>query len=246
MGLFLLTTAMNAQQIPGPPPVRNMPDSLPMQSILYDLDQMVTKRQISSQERTEWFRRKGLVSQKDGQINIEIINQVERVQFRKRLLPDSMASLGRHGEIEGKYLDYARSTFKFSPGFTTGVLYGKSLKYRCLMMKDQTVTGSDDYRDNGADGSGINIGIIDGGYTGLTAAINAGNAPVNYTEVNYAGDTFESGGDHGTRCVENVFDHAPGADYFIYKIVNLTDLGAAVDHAVANNARCAVAFHKLV
>jgi len=234
MGLFLLTVTIKAQQISGPPPTRSMPDDLPMQSILYELDQMVTKRPLSSQEMTEWISSKGLVSRDNGRINVEIINKIGESSLPTEIVARFKGEIGTIWRNRVSIWVMPNQLIRLAQALPSGFYMEKA---NIPMPDDQGpgVTGSDDYRDNGADGSGINVGIIDGGYTSLTAAIDAGNAPATFTQVNYTGDTFRSGGTHGTQCVENVFDHAPGATYFIYKIGNLTDLGSAVLHAVSNN-----------
>ncbi len=91
------------------------------------------------------------------------------------------------------------------------------------------VTGSAAWRNGGANGAGRTIAVIDTDYAGLTMAINNGDAPASFTAVNNSGDPFEDSNTHGTGCVEAVFDHAPGANYVLYKIDSLADVGDAVD-----------------
>lgn len=96
-----------------------------------------------------------------------------------------------------------------------------------------TAINSDGYTPGG---SGRVIAVIDSGYISLTAARNNGDAPTvaNTTQINYTPSAFESGTQHGTGCVEAVFDHAPAATYRLYKIDSLTDMGTAVNDAQAN------------
>ncbi len=100
------------------------------------------------------------------------------------------------------------------------------------------LVNSDSYNTAGAGGAGLTIAVIDGGYAGLTAARTAGAAPTvaNSTQFNYTGDAFESGGSHGTSCLETTFDHAPNAQYLIMKINSLSDMGTAVQDAINNGA----------
>jgi hypothetical protein len=93
---------------------------------------------------------------------------------------------------------------------------------------------SDSYIANGLDGSGINVAIFDGGFDSLTEARAQMAAPQagNTTVYNNTGNPLESDGRHGTGCVESVFDHAPGANYFICKIYSVSDMGDAVDWCI--------------
>jgi hypothetical protein len=100
------------------------------------------------------------------------------------------------------------------------------------------MTGSDSYRDGGANGSGKTIAVIDGGYDNLTEARANGDAPTtgSSTNVNYTLSSFESSGSgtHGTGCVEASFDHCPGATWRIYKVNSVADKGTAVDNGDNN------------
>lgn len=90
------------------------------------------------------------------------------------------------------------------------------------------------YIANGAGGNGIRIAVIDLGFDLFTEARNAGHISNNTTVINLAGGNFEDPNDspHGTACLETVFDHAPNAIYFAYKVEDLTDLGAAVEDCI--------------
>ena len=94
---------------------------------------------------------------------------------------------------------------------------------------------SDGYRDGGKNGTGKRIAVIDNGFTGLTAAGNSGVAPSSFTSADYSGNGLQTGSVHGTACVEVVWDHAPGASYYIYKTLSGTQFGNAVDAAIAAN-----------
>jgi hypothetical protein len=96
------------------------------------------------------------------------------------------------------------------------------------------VTNSEDYRDHGADCTGVTIAVIDSGYIGLVMARANGDAPppASTTQVNYTPSPFESETTHGTGCTEALFDHCPDAMWRLYKIDSATDLGTAVTDAI--------------
>lgn len=95
------------------------------------------------------------------------------------------------------------------------------------------VTGSAAWRDGGADGAGLTVGVIDSDFAGLDAAASNGDLGA-WTAVNYTGDPLQDSSVHGTACAETVHDHAPGAEYRLYKVESETDLGAAVQDCIDN------------
>lgn len=100
-------------------------------------------------------------------------------------------------------------------------------------------TGSEAYREAGANGNGIRIAIFDNGFCDLTLSQGNGDAPIWDSIVDTA--VFSSGGltdcgtTHGTKIVEVAYDHAPGATYCLYKVasgLSASDLNQAVDAAI--------------
>ena len=107
------------------------------------------------------------------------------------------------------------------------------------------VVNSASYRDGGADGSGITIAIIDGGYVDLINSENSGHAPTgsqvekltcNPICVSNSGPGFVGESDHGTGCVEAAFSHASGANFRLYTISGLTQIALAVADAIDHGA----------
>ncbi len=96
------------------------------------------------------------------------------------------------------------------------------------------VMNSDSYIDNGADGSGIYVAIIDIGFRLLSEAVFGGYLPLFFIPFDWTGTGLETGVEHGTACFETVYDHAPAAAFQIHKTYNTTDLGNAVDVAIAS------------
>lgn len=97
------------------------------------------------------------------------------------------------------------------------------------------IMNSNAYRDDGYDGSGIKICVIDVGYGGLTQSELTSDAPANYASYNYTPRALKSNvdGSHGRFVLETVYDHAPGASYVIMKVDSQTDLGQAVQDAIS-------------
>ena len=97
------------------------------------------------------------------------------------------------------------------------------------------VVNSIAYENNGSNGAGISIAVIDSGFSNLTQAKDNGDAPNTWIEVNYVGGGFEDGTNrHGTGCVEAMFDHAPGSTYRLYRVESSSDMASAVQDAIDN------------
>jgi hypothetical protein len=84
---------------------------------------------------------------------------------------------------------------------------------------------------NAPGGAGIKIAVIDVGFNGLLNAIANGSAPANYDSTDYSSSGVLNGSSHGVAVLETVFDHAPDADYHIYKVVNSSQCVSAVYRA---------------
>ncbi len=91
----------------------------------------------------------------------------------------------------------------------------------------------------GPAGGGKRVAVFDYGFAGLQTVINAGfaKAPafvsLNGTTSNVAGVNI-GGQEHGTSCVETIYDHAPDADYELYVVDNATERGNAVTSCIAH------------
>ncbi|MES2774004.1 MAG: hypothetical protein V4722_07455 [Bacteroidota bacterium] len=102
------------------------------------------------------------------------------------------------------------------------------------------VMNSSGYKTGSAPGgSGKRVAIFDWGFRSLQTIIDAGNAKtpayvgLGGTASSIAGVNFTDA-EHGTGCVEMVYDNAPDATYEIYGNANTTEKGAAVDDCIAH------------
>jgi hypothetical protein len=93
------------------------------------------------------------------------------------------------------------------------------------------VHNSAGYVSSGPGGSGKKIAIIDVGFNGLIAAVDAGRAPADYDTTDYSGSGVLNGSSHGVAVTETVFDHAPNAEYYLYKVINASQCASAVNDA---------------
>ena len=88
-------------------------------------------------------------------------------------------------------------------------------------------------------GSGKRVAVFDNGFFNLSGAITNGKAKTpayvgNGGVASTVAGVNYSGNEHGTACVETVYDHCPNATFEIYANSNTTEKGAAVDDCIAH------------
>jgi hypothetical protein len=213
-----------------------MPKGLPMQSILFDAEQMAVEVPVPFTQLKRRLENRGITMDHKGRVHVEIIGP----PGSKALSADVIAKFG--GEVSntwrhrveawipiGQLSNVARA---LPPGYF--MQRAEPPGYEQVPGEGPMVTNSDDYRNNGANCTGLTIAVIDVDYDNLTQARNNGDAPPAgvTTQINYTPNPFEDVEAHGTGCLEAAFDHCPGATWRLYKIDSLTDLGRAVNDAV--------------
>ena len=112
-----------------------------------------------------------------------------------------------------------------------------------VISEGVSLTGADDYHNAGYYGQGTKVAIIDLGFSGLSAAIAAGefgsgsgyggSAVIDPTCTHdYTGTGLEADTAHGTAVAEIVHDMAPQATLCLMKISDELDLENAKDDAI--------------
>ena len=85
----------------------------------------------------------------------------------------------------------------------------------------------------GAKGQGVKVAIIDGGFKGADKLRE--DMPVRRWFRDYTYTGIYAGTDaHGTACAEIIYDVAPGAELYLYKIADIVDLENAKDRCIQN------------
>lgn len=101
-------------------------------------------------------------------------------------------------------------------------------------FEGMALQNADEYVAAGKDGSGIKIAVIDYGFDSLSEVIGAGGLPAMIDTTSFTNGNFmQYGGKHGTGCLEAIYDNAPGATYYAYRIANGTHFGAAINDCIA-------------
>ena len=237
--LFFVPAA-RAQLLPQPPPPSRMPRDLRMHSVLWEAQtDLASKPLLDATERALELGRRGLTVH-EGRVHVEIVAP-EGVDAGSRV---NVAPFG--GRVDRSYLNHVDAwvppdrlielATALPPGF---VLEKANEPWPDAVPGEGPgtgVTNSAGYRNAGSNGTGLTIAVIDTGWEGLSAAQNSGDGPIaaNTARIDYATGDFESGGTHGTGCMEAAFDHCPGALWRLYKVDSSADMGAVVTNCIAN------------
>ena len=233
----LLAGPLLAQPMP-PPPDPVMPKSLPMQSILYDAEVLATSRSWGKGELQGQLALREIRLSEDGLVHVTIVGPEDQ----PAIPVSTVAAVGGRDDVAWRHQRDAWVPVLRLTELARSLPPGHFLQ-RAQAPDPVDVSGegpmainSDGYRDGGGDGSGLTVAIIDMGFDGLTEAWENGDIPSPYVWVNYTPYALESVTSHGTGCLEQAFDHAPGAAYRIYMIDSSTDMPPAVvdayDHGV--------------
>ena len=82
----------------------------------------------------------------------------------------------------------------------------------------------------GVRGQGVKVAVIDGGFKGADEL--PGNMP-GFWWVDFTGEGIYTGESvHGTACTEIIYDVAPEAEFYLYKVGDLVDLENAKDRSI--------------
>ncbi|MBN2548318.1 MAG: S8 family serine peptidase [Anaerolineales bacterium] len=234
----------NRRQAPEPSPTNLEIKSLPLDSGLYYAVRIYQEKSLAQtltpQDLPAYFSAYGLIVDEQALILVEIsgpsggppveVELVERfggkVSGSWRHLTEALLPLNTLLELAGS----------LPPGY-----FIKSVgpaNTNDVDGEGPAATGSNTYRNNGADCSGMVIGVIDFSYDRLTETIANGDLPSGgrIVQVNYTSSMFEAGSEHGTAVAETVYDHCPGANFRLYRVDNdHTDFATAIQNAIDNN-----------
>ncbi len=97
--------------------------------------------------------------------------------------------------------------------------------------------GAAAFHTAGITGSGVQVAVIDMGFSGLSAAQARGDLPGSVQQVDLTGTGLTSGITHGTAVAEIVHEVAPGAQLTLIKIADEVDLDQAVTYCLDHGIR---------
>lgn len=229
-----LPAAGSAQVDPFPSlPPPKMPRDIPMASDLYDIALLSAASGLDGKAMRDHLVSRGLVATDDLGVHVTVTGPAGAPAIGESLVAafggvsDAVFLHCRDAWVPaGRLLALARA---LPDGYR---LSAARPPVPCAQDSEgPAATNSLSYRDGGADGSGVTIGILDSGFRGLSDVVATGDGPASYTQVNLTSQPFQSGSDHGTACVETIFDHCPGATYRLYRADSDTDYGTMVEDA---------------
>ena len=97
-----------------------------------------------------------------------------------------------------------------------------------------SLTGASSWQTSGYKGAGLKIAVIDLGFDNLTETKAHGDLPSTVITHDYTGAGLETDTVHGTAVAEAVYDMAPDAQLYLYKIGDEVDLAAAKNDSITN------------
>ncbi len=204
-------------------------------AILLQLHAVARERSLN--EAAQWATERGL-KVREGKVKVKIISitdvpmPVEEVKALNGLIEKTWKGSHRAWvPINGLY------TLANSLSGRYSVRQPLEPEKNPVASQAPTATGVDFYHTQRFNGAGVTIGLIDLGFLGLTAAVNNGDAPgsTSRTDMDLTNTGIEAGNEnHGTNCLEVIFDMAPGSTYRIYKVEDDMDLAQAVTDGVAH------------
>lgn len=97
--------------------------------------------------------------------------------------------------------------------------------------------GADIWHDDGHDGSGVKLAIVDLGFDGYDQRIAEGELPSDVVTRSFRtdGDITGGGENHGTACAELAYDVAPGAQVYLVNFSTDVELGNAIDYLISED-----------
>ncbi len=236
LALIMAGAAGASGQAPDRVPAPTMPKDNPLPAILYQAEQAARSKAWNVEELGRRMARFGLDVAPDGRVRVKVVGP----PGAEPVGDDVLARYGASGGASWRHLRKALvppgRLSELARALPAGYTIDRARTWvRCATPGEgPPVVHSDTYRDAGADGTGTVVGITDPGWDLLSEAMLSGDAPTSFVPVNYTDLPFQSLGQHGTGCLEAVYDHAPGATYRLYKVYEDVDFGSAVDDAIAN------------
>ncbi len=173
----------------------------------------------------------------DLQDTVVVILVPHRGQASASIDTSSMAALGV--EVKARSKSLMRVSVPASSLLAVSELPGVSFVRRPFRPQaQQTFILSEGGRDinaynnyfAGVRGQGVKVAVIDGGFKGADDL--PGNMP-GFSWRNYTDEgIYEGESVHGTACAEIIYDVAPEAELYLYKVDDLVDLENAKDRSI--------------
>jgi len=233
MILLFSVVSLYGQQVQIPADKLKRPTDLPIQVRLFELCNAATSNAANMQHLID---RHAIIQRPDGKISIKIIHPQNDLPVPPEILQRHQIEVYRvNAENTSIYIE-AEKMIALAEDLPDGyVLYQETKTDALNEGPTDELHNSWSYSSgNAPGGAGIHIGIIDVGFNGIENAISNGRAPSEYDSTDYTSSGVLNGSGHGTAVIETVFDHAPQAQYSIYKVINSSQCISAIYDAYAD------------
>ncbi len=101
-----------------------------------------------------------------------------------------------------------------------------------VISEGVALTNAVDYHNAEYEGQNTRVAVIDLGFNELEAVQNVGELPSNVITRDFTGTGLTTGSNHGTEVAQIVYDMAPRAQIYLFKIGDELDLENAKDHCI--------------
>ena len=108
-------------------------------------------------------------------------------------------------------------------------------KAAAIISEGIALMKADLWHGAGYQGINVKVAVIDLGFEKLTLAQLNGDIPASYESHDFSNTGLQTGTAHGTAVAEAVYDVAPQAQLYLYKISDLTDFENAMTAAKNNS-----------
>ena len=207
-----------------------MPDDLPLSSDLYQMCKLASIDRAEFDQRLAGSRH---FEVKDGKFLVRILTRNGSIIIEDELANNpelDIVDIWRYQALAYmKHEDIIEFTQKNRDRYLV-----ENADFGSITNEGPGVMNSTSYNADMNAGAGLKIAIVDLEFQGLNASQNSGDSPASVIAPYGTIDTTNGSSNHGTLCLETIFDHAPAATYYIFDSGNGADLGTIVDYCIDN------------
>lgn len=235
----------------GPPPCDDptpMPKSLPMQYGVWEAEQLALQWGLGSPELRMELDDRGVEYRDDPDV-LRVFVEIVGPDGADAVSEGLVLSVGGDALDDQAVWEHRRECYipvhrlielagLLDPGYT--LLLPQTPWQNELAGEGPAVTYTAGYQTSGMRGKDSKIAVVDTGFSSLSTARGSIDAP---SAAQTTAKDFTPGGtdnieditNHGTRCVEVLYDFASEATYYLLQARTLTEFGQAVDYAISQN-----------
>jgi len=156
-------------------------------------------------------------------------------------LESASIAVGEYADVEMSYADMLQVLAPISqlksladiPGVRMVRIPYQPVYNDLIVSEGVPVISADDWHTAGYDGSGVKVGVVDGGFSGYPTHQAEGELPPPIA-THWAPSVGGPGSSiHGTACAEVAYDVAPGSQFYLANYGTVVEFGDAVDWMIS-------------